>query len=245
MATAMIAAAVALILPIRETRPVGFFNGFTRYLLFAAPVAVAWTIPALLRSWAERGWRWPAAAALAALALGCAQVCLEYGQNDGFAPIQYVAWAMDHPGTREIPFRPLRAANILDRVAGPTDRVLIEGGFDAWSYPAFGSDLGRTVTFRSKEHAGEEVPADIAWVAIDYSWTCIFGHPDFKHFGLTGQYLFRGRPRGEEKVTFDRLSANPCFELVYRSEGINQAVFRRVARAGAGCPPGVKASHGP
>lgn len=224
---------VALILPVYATRPIGFFNRSPRYLLFAVAFVGGVTVIPLLRELFSRPRRGAVLGGAALLALSAifSVQAIVFGSRDGFAPLSYLAWMMDHPGTREIAFRPIRAANVLDRLAGPEDHVAIDGGFDTWSYPAFGREMQRRVTFLDSKAPAVQIPNDADWVVIDRSWTCIFGHPGFKNFGQTSEFIFRGRPTQDDMRVFNHLRSDSRFELVYRDERINQAVFRRAPAA--------------
>jgi hypothetical protein len=222
-------ATLLLILPFRDARPIGFFSGYTRYLLFIPSLVAAGTVAPFLRELEERRKRLAAFGLMIGLALVMAGNAFVYGSRDGFAPPGYLVWMMDHPGSREIAFRPIRAANIVDRHAGPKDHIAVAGGFESWSYPAFGADLGRRITFLPEQFSPSAIGDDVDWVIVDYAWTRIFGHPDFKNLGMTDQYIFRGPPHPEEMALLRGLAADRRFQLVWRDEHINQAIFARAS----------------
>jgi hypothetical protein len=74
------------------------------------------------------------------------------------------------------------------------------------------------------------IPADAKWVAIDRGQQeFAFTHPKLTDLRLSlfKQYFGNGTPAPENFYVLDQLLADPRFELVYRDEKSNQALFRR------------------
>lgn len=213
-------AALLLTLPV-QFRPIGFFGSFPRYLLYILPVIVCWTVAPL--------WRFalPRRAAFALL-IGISATfvfwAVRLAQRDAFAPMQFVRWAAVNRGTRAVYFAPNRAASVVDRLAGPADKVAIDGSFDTWIYPAYGAELTREIAFIADASA---VPEDADWVIVDRSWSSIWGHPLLTDMGRYWKYRSRGVPAAEDVAVYRALAADPRFALVYRDERLNQAVFWR------------------
>jgi hypothetical protein len=126
---------------------------------------------------------------------------------------------------------------MVDRVAGPDDHIAVAGAFEAWSYPAYGANLTRKVSFIRKPD--QPIGDDVDWVIIDFSWTCIFGHPDFANMGMAERYVFRGKPKPDELALHTRLLSDPRFRLVWRNEALNQSVFANTRVTAPQPPPAV------
>ena len=75
-------------------------------------------------------------------------------------------------------------------------------------YPAYGAGLTRNVV-RLQRGMIREIPGDAKWVAIDYSPRT------------------PGQATESELRFFNELRADGRFQLVYRNEQYNQAVFQR------------------
>lgn len=225
--TAGLAAAMTLIimLPV-EMRPVGFFAAFPRYALFLLPVVICWTIVPFVRSLQRR--RRAAIAVLATLALFFCVQAVEYGVRDRFMPLEYVRWAAQHRGNRSIWFMPRRAASVVDRMAGPTDTIAVEGSIDTWTYPAWGAGLTRTVVFLPPNATLRDIPRAANWIIVDRSWNAIWGHPKLTDMGQFWTYINRGTPSPEDVRVLEMLRRSRDFKLVYHAPRTNQAVFRRV-----------------
>lgn len=198
-----------------------------RYALFIVPIVFAWTIGPLTVRLEQRS-RAAVLAALAAAVLIFVATFANYAIRDVYAPLQYVLWARDHPGTRVVPFDPNRAASIIDRMAGPRDRVAIDAGYGTWIHPAFGADLKRPVEFIPQGSGPPRISADAKWVAVDRAFTAVFGHPNFRDLSEARTYLLRGRPRADEIRVIEHLRRDPRFELVFYNRQMVQAVFRRI-----------------
>jgi hypothetical protein len=213
--------AVILFLPL-QTRPLGFFNAIPRYIFFMAPVVCALVFPPLL-AYAKRT---ASVIGVLVVAFFCLHA-LEYGAQDRFTPFRYARRAAATGGTRQMFFRPQRAENIVDRLAGPTDAIAILGGFDAWTYPAYGEQLSRRVIYLPVSATASEIPPDVQWVAIDRGWRIIWGDPTFEHMGQFAKKISRGRP-AEDDLRLLRSLARDCrFRTVYYDRRLNQAVFVR------------------
>lgn len=231
--TERLAVTVSALLTLLIMLPVGFKPhglytiSLPRYALFLVPVVFAWTIGPLtarLESRSETG----AMAALIAAVLIFSINAVQYARHDSFAPFQYVVWAARHPGSRVVPFDPNRAAGMIDRVAGPRDRVAVDAGFGTWIQPAFGADLRRPVEFIPQGHGPPQISEDAKWVAVDRAFTAVWGHPQFRDLSEARLYLLRGKPRSDELRVIEYLQRDPRFELLFYNRQMVQAVFRRV-----------------
>jgi hypothetical protein len=237
-ASIAVLATFALLLP-TKIRPLGFFAGFPRYLLFAVPVAVNWTLVPLLRELFASPAATRKAAAYALLA-GCDAILLVHGvvyaQSDTFAPLSYALEMAEHPGSRHVHFA-TRASNMVDEIAAPNDAIAVDASFDTWLMPLYGAHLTRPVVFVPPGPGPVSIPPEVKWVVVDRSWNAIWGHPDFMDMGQFMRYLGRGRPSEEDLRVVRALSRDPRFKLLGYRRGDNQALFERVtdpsARVGA------------
>ncbi len=235
-ALASLASALAwfAMLPVSvENAPVGFFEGIVRYTLFFPPILLAWTVAPAIKELAEsaRG-RTLAGWGVAGSSAVYLYMAVNAAIGDTYAPFSFVAAAFVDPKySRTSVTWTVRAASWVDANAAPEDSIAFDGAFDSWIYPAYGADLGRKVVFLHSEQ-GEPVviPPNVKWVAIDRSWSCVFGHPKFVDFSLAswGRYILRGKPLPEDLIVYRQLVADPAFRLVYRDEKANQAVFARI-----------------
>jgi hypothetical protein len=227
IAAAAAAIAIAVMLP-TQLRPVGFFGAFPRYFAFIVPIVAAWTVAPVIDAVTARSR--PAMGVLAtAIALIFAGEAVTCALHDRFAPLEYAIWARDHPGTRFIWFYPLRAGSIVDRDAGPREKVAVDSSFETWVHPAFGRDLQRPVMFLRTGATASDIPADAAWVMIDRSWNALWGNPEFRTMGQMAKYIGQGTASPDDLRLYEILRRDRRFRLVYRDEQMNQAVFRRVA----------------
>ena len=205
-------------------RPHGLYTiSLPRYALFIVPVVFAWTL-ALLVGRSER----VTSAGLALAAVVFSVSAWTFARNDAFAPMSYVKWAAAHPGSRVVPFDPNRAASMIDRMAGPRDRVAVDAGYGTWIQPAFGKDLQRPVEFIPQRGGTPQISDEAMWVAVDRAYTAVWGHPDFRDLSDARRYLLRGTPRPDEVNVIEHLRRDPRFELVSYNRRMVQAVFRRV-----------------
>jgi tetrahydromethanopterin S-methyltransferase subunit D len=227
IATAAGLIAVAIMLPV-VSRPIGFYGTYPRYLLAVLPLVHCWTIaPIASALWARRRTlAYGALGVLTAVFVYYAAMCAEY---DRFTPMEFVAWAARNPGTRAIPFMGGRAASVVDRRAGPHDMIAVEGSFETWVYPAYGAKLSRPVVFLPPDAMPADVPGEANWVIIDRSWHTIWAST-MRDMGDGWKQLANGKALPEDVRFYELLRKDPRFELVYRSDRFNQAVFRRVAR---------------
>jgi hypothetical protein len=223
--------AIVLMLP-TVLRPLGFFGAFARLFVFIVPVVVCLTIPPLIQALSRR-MSHVALAALAAVFLLEAGVC---AVHDRFAPLDYALWASENPGTRFIYFDPNRAGSVVDRLAGPHDKIAIDAAFDTWIYPAYGARRTRAVILLPPDATPDTIPPDIRWVIVDRSWNALWNHPKLKDLSKMGQYIGRGTPAPEDIRLFQALRQDSRFQLVFRRRITNQAVFRRITPS-APVPP--------
>jgi len=214
-----------LMMPLRAV-PSGFAPYFPRYLLSVAILILCATIVPLYAA-IERSLSTSRPIAVLALAASIVLPLLtiaDYAVNDKWMPIDYVMTAR-HRGARLYPQMPLRAAMVVDRLAGPNDQIEVHGGHDTYLYPAYGVSLARVVHFIS-------TPAEIRpmsnWVAIDRADNIFWHHPAFKSAGDWRRYWARGEPSAEDVSVLNALSRDPRYRLVFYSPQFNQAVFRRI-----------------
>lgn len=219
------AIAVAIMLPVVQ-RPIGLYGAYPRYMLVILPLVIAWTMaPIADELWMRRRiWGGMFAAAIAASFTAYALLCVE---KDRFAPLEYVMWMGRHPGNRSIAFMGGRAASVVDRRAGPNDKIAVDGSFDTWVYPAYGARLSRAVVFLPPNATPADVPADAEWVIIDRSWSSIWSQ-DMKDMGDGWTHLGNGRPAPGDVRFLNLMKQDPRFRLVYQLPKFNQSVFRRV-----------------
>jgi lysophospholipase L1-like esterase len=223
--------AFALIVPIHLV-PVGFFAAFIRYTIFLPVLVVLWTVAPALAELRATAWR---ALATGGLAAAVAVYFVREVENDPVEPLGYALTMSHHPEDRRFPsFPDIRACDVLDRFyAGPDDTVAFDGGFDSWSYACFGVARRRDIVYmRPRLGVPVAIPSAAKWVVIDRAWAITFGDPAFHDFGDWSTHLMRGSPTAEDLQTFEQLRSDPHFELVYRKDETNQAVFRRVEPRG-------------
>jgi hypothetical protein len=221
--------ALAIMLPVMA-RPIGFYGTFPRYLVFIVPVVHAFSLAPLVDELMERRRKLAYAALTIAASLVVYYAVLS-AEKDRFAPMEFVVWAMKHPGTRDVPFMQ-RAATVADRRAGPYDKIYVDGAFDTWVYPAYGARLTREVVFLPAGATASDVPDDADWVVVDRSWRAIWGHERMQTMGNMWKHLTKGTPAPEDVRLTDSLRGDPRFRLVYDSRQLNQAVFRRERHQG-------------
>jgi hypothetical protein len=219
--TIAILLAAALTLPMRM-RPLGMFAAMPRYLAFVLPLIVCWSVPPMIDVLRRRS---PllgntfVAAIVAFFALSAVDVTL----SDRMAPLRFVEWAAHHPGDRHIWFMPNRAASVADRRAGPYDTIAIEGGFDTWSYPAYGAHITRRVVFIENH----QVPPDAQWVVIDHAYNRVWQNASLTDMGKFWEYVGRGRPEPSEEALQLALERDPRFVEIFYDPRLNQVVFKR------------------
>lgn len=204
------------------TIPHGLYTiSLPRYALFIAPIALGWSVEAGLRS-SDRLAR--------IVLLSCSGLFVIYAVdnavNDSFAPLRYVAWAADHPGTRLVPFSPNRAPCIADRLAGPYDKIAIDAGFSSWIYPAFGRDLTRPVQLLSGT-GPLRVDADARWIVIDRGYEAAWNKPDFRDLSQVSRLPSRGSLSPESQAFLREALAVPGFRPIFVNATGGQAVLRR------------------
>jgi hypothetical protein len=226
IATWMAFLGVAISLPV-ATRPVGMFAAFPRYLAFIVPFVVCWTVSPAVRQLAAHArlhrMVWGAAAAIAGFFALNAYLC---AIEDRFAPLVYARWAAQNPGTRMIYFTQKRAASFVDRQAGPADTIGIDGGFDTWSYPAWGARLTRKVIVLPPGATPATIPAEVQWIVLDHSWSSLWGSTET--MGDFWKTIARGPQAPEYLRLAGALTHDPHWQATYLDPRLGQAVFRRV-----------------
>jgi hypothetical protein len=224
-----------LFLPLRMERiSVLAASGECRFTLFLPVLVALWTAVPAVAELHDRGGRGHLAAA--ATVFGAVALFAGYAryeaEKDLYEPLDYVMDIASRPEDRHTrrSGQNFRAGVIVDRVAGPTDEVAFDGGFDGWSYYCFGKTLGRRVTFLHPERGlPVEIPDSAKWVVVDRIVNIDFGHPRF----VAGDWSFLGlgKATAQDLAVYDQLRKDPHFKLVYSFEEKNQAVFARVPRS--------------
>lgn len=206
-------------------QPHGFYAiSLPRYLAFLYPVVFAWVVPSLMVAVSRR-----AAGLLLILAmLSFLHYTIDCVLHDDFVPIDYILFAREHPGTRVIAFEANRAASVVDRAAGPREKVAVEAAYGTWIQPAFGADLQRPVVFMKPENGVTRIPDEADWVIVDRGYDAVWAHPEFKDLSQVRRYITRGQPPAETSLLVERLLRDRRFEAVFYNQGKSQAVFRRV-----------------
>ena len=209
-------AAFVLMLPV-VFKPHGLYAiSLPRYALFIVPVVFAWIVPRIRY----------AMTALVIATLAFVAYAVDMVLHDEFVPMDYVVFARQHPGTREVAFDPGRAPAIADRVAGPHDKIAVDARFGTWLHPLFGAKLTRPVHFINPE-GPPVIPDDAKWVVLDHSWGTVWEAPGMDDLSDAGKYLLRGQP-SEADLRVERvLMGDPRFEVVYERDGMGQVVFKR------------------
>lgn len=226
IATWMAFLAVAISLPV-ATRPVGMFAAFPRYLAFIVPFVVCWTVsPAMRQLAASARLHRISALVSAAFTVWFALSAYLCAIDDRFTPLVYARWAARNPGTRMIYFTQKRAASFVDRQAGPTDTIGIDGNFDTWSYPAWGAKLTRKVLFLPYGATPASIPPEVQWVMLDHSWSSIWGSTTT--MGNFWKNVARGPQAPEYQRLAGALARDPHWQATYLDPALGQAVFRRV-----------------
>ncbi|HKS24404.1 MAG TPA: hypothetical protein VJZ76_16510, partial [Thermoanaerobaculia bacterium] len=220
IATAATLIAAALLLPI-VMRPLGMFAAMPRYVAFVLPLIVCWSVPPMIALLRARS-ALIAHTFIGAIAAFFVVSAIDVAVSDRMAPLRFVWWEAQHRGDRHVWFMPNRAASVADRMAGPNDTIAIDGGFDTWTYPAFGAHLTRrVVTIRDGN-----VPPDAQWVAIDHAYNRVWGNvPDMGKFWTA---VGRAKPPQSEVQLQLALERDPRFAQVFYDPRVNQAVFRRI-----------------
>lgn len=226
MVTIAAAVAFVLILPPRFVPHGLYATSLPRYLLFVVPVVFGWTLAPAVRRLSSAGSNYVALIFFFA-SVWFAREAIDYGVNDRFVPLAYVAHASENRGTRSIPFDPWRAAFVADRFAGQDEKIAIDAGFGAWVHPAFGVSLRRPVEFIAPGTGPPRISDDAKWVVIDQSWGVIWAHPEFRDLSQARLYLSKGKTTPEETRVLHYLERDKRFDLIFYNQMRNQAVFRR------------------
>lgn len=220
--------AILIMLP-TVFRPVGMFGAMARYFLFVVPIVCALAIPPLITAAANVSRRL-AQIVLATLAIVYSLESGVCAVHDRFAPLEYATWASEHPGTRFVYFYPYRAGSVVDRMAGPNDKIAVDGAFDTWVYPAYGALRTRPVLFLPSDANPDTIPPDARWVIVDRSWNALWSNPDFHDLGQMWQFIGRGKADESDTRLLRALARDQRFRLVYHDATMNQAVYQRLTR---------------
>ena len=228
--------AFLLFLPLRMQKiSILATSGQCRFTFFLPVLVALWTAVPAVAELCGRGARGRLAAA--ASVLGAVALFVGYAQyeakNDLYEPLDYVMDIAHRPEDRRTrrSGQNFRAAVIVDRVAGQTDEIAFDGGFDGWSYYCFGATLGRRVTFLHPERGlPVKIPETAKWVVVDRIVSIDFGHPTFVATG-DWSFLGQGKPTAEDLAVYEQMQNDPDFKLVYSYEPKNQAVFERIPRS--------------
>jgi hypothetical protein len=220
------------ILPI-QYRIDGAFNSYARYVLFVPLLVVDWGVLPLID-------RLPTVSArnIAVTTFLIVQSEAFFGEAfvtgfcDAFAAPMYLVHLMNHPNSRmpQAGYFP-RAEQVLDVTAGPHDRVLIDGDFGAWIYPAYGRELTREVEVAPLNSEARDRAVDAAdWVVIDRYWAICWGAPQLTDMGKALTYFDRGLLSARDIVFYNRMVKDPRFTVSYRDISHAQIVFHRQSR---------------
>jgi len=222
------AAVMAFLLMLPVTfKPHGFFAiSLPRYAMFIVPIVFGWTVVPLA-SWMNQR---AAQALLVVAALSFVAYGVDNAVNDAFAPIGYVLWARENTGTRMIPFDPNRAASVVDRLAGPNDKIALDASYASWIHPAFGAQLTRPVYFIPPGDGAPVIPNDAKWVVIDRGWSIIWEASGLDDLSQADKLVTRGTPTPDDLRVARAVLRDPHFKLVFMHRGANQLVFHRVAQ---------------
>jgi hypothetical protein len=125
-------------------------------------------------------------------------------------------------------FDPNRAASVADKIAGPRDTIAIDGGFDTWSYPAYGEHWTRPIIYLDATATPDSIAHTAKWVVIDRSWNVRWTNKGFATLGKFGEFYGKGKLQPEDVRLFDLLRRDQRFRLVFRDAQNNQAVFARL-----------------
>jgi hypothetical protein len=120
---------------------------------------------------------------------------------------------------------------VVDRLAPSNATVAIDAGYDGWTYPLYGAALSRKVEVIVNAPDGYVPGPEVDWVAVDYAFSTIWGHPEFQSMALADHYINQGKPSAKEMRVFRSVARNPDFKLVYFLTTRFQAVFQRVRPA--------------
>jgi hypothetical protein len=217
-------AAFILMLPVLF-RPHGFFLiSLPRYALFIVPIVFGWTVAPLAARMPERA----AEGMLVVAALSFVAYGVSNAVNDRFAPLDFVLWAREHPGTRTIPFDQDRAASVADRLASPNDTIAIDASYASWIHPVFGAGLTRPVIFIPPGDGPPVIPKEAQWVVIDRSWSIIWEASGLRDLSQAEEMMSHGKPSEDDLRVARAVAADPHFKLEYAQVVRNQLVFRRV-----------------
>lgn len=224
--------AAFLLVALLRYEPFGFFSAFPRYTLFVPSVLFAWVVPlafvgvARLGGWAD----WGRGGLILLLGIRLAFSAREAAVADRFVPLSTVELvARGILSDRTIPFWPNRAGSVVDELAGPKDRIAMDAAIESWSYPAYGRDLSREVSFVGPGPV--VIPEDADWVIVDRAYNKVWYHPEFKDFGQWRKYLSKGPVLPEERRVVEHCLHSPEWVLVFGESGRNQYVFKRAPRA--------------
>jgi hypothetical protein len=238
LASASFVLAFLLFLPIQVPK-IGVLatSALCRYTIFIPVLIALWTAVPAVAELCARGR--PCRIMASSVLFGAGILFLGYAQNeakkDVYEPLDYVLSIAEHPEDRRArrSGQNFRAGVIVDRIAAPTDEIAFDGGFDGWSYYAFGATLERKVTYLhpQRERGLVTIPDSVKWVVVDRISNVDFGDPTFL---ATGDWslLGHGKSTPEDRAVFEQLRARPDFKLVYSYEEKNQAVFQRVQLVG-------------
>jgi hypothetical protein len=205
--------------------PHGFYPiSLPRYALFILPVTFACTLGPLLRR--IEAVPFAASAVMMIASLWVSADAIDNAVNDRFCPIKYVAWVNQHRGTRSLAFPDQRSEQVIDHLAGPTDKVAVDSDGFAWSYPAFGAALQRPVYYIAETDGTPAIPRDATWVAIDRGFNAAWLAPRFTNLSLWRKYLGKGSPTERDLYVLRYMLKNPRYGLIYLNPHSNQAVFR-------------------
>ncbi|MFZ2490162.1 MAG: hypothetical protein WA208_01625, partial [Thermoanaerobaculia bacterium] len=216
--------AFLVLLPVHFV-PAGLYSLYLpRFVLFLLPVVFAWVVPVVDAAANRRAALGAACVAAGVVVFGIQAI--EAAVDDDFVPFDYVLWARANPETRSIPFTPNRVASVVDRIAGPRDRIVFDAGQGAWIYPAYGKELQREVGFIPPGPGVPHIP-DADWIVIDRLFSAVWSNPNFKSLGAGEKYMAKSVTTAEDARVINALRNDPRYEAISIRPRTKQAIFRR------------------
>jgi hypothetical protein len=212
-----------LLMPLRSV-PTGFSAYFPRYLLaFPVLILCATAVPLLIE--VDRNAPALSMLTVAATVVVALTTIAAYASRDLWMPFNYVLSVARQTDRRIYPSMPVRAAFVLDHVAGQFDRVDVHGGHDTFLYPVYGVALSREVRFINTPSA---VSNETQWVIVDRANNIFWHHPGLRNATDWNRYWAQGQASEEDLAVVKALRNDPRFQMVFDAPRLNQAVFRRI-----------------
>jgi hypothetical protein len=230
LGSVVLGASFFAVLPLRQDLPIGYFEGYVRYVLFVPALVALWTVAPLARELEAGGKRGEAISCALTLAAAAALglVAVPCAIEDRYTPASFLAQVVRNPELERYVPDGFHAANWADSRAGQQDVIAFDGSrIDAWPYPLYGATLARHVIYLHPERGDVVIPDEVKWVVIDRAWNRIFGNPEFRDFGQWDRYLYTGELTELDQRLFRRMLKDARYKLVYHDPRLNQSVFAR------------------